>query len=121
MTLICYRTNGSTGWEQFDGNVDVRRWMDCNPDKTPTHVFMSGPQYQVDTIEQARFNALCHRFGFLPEHYRKLAAKNQNDILELYGFDAQKELCLFRDIKTRRTATMDEDEAHTFLRIKNGV
>lgn len=118
MTLICYKTNDSTGWEQFDIDVDVSNWISDNPDKTPTHVFRSGPQYQIDTIEQARFNALCHEFGFRPEHYRRLTCRPGNDVLELYGFG--KDSCLFRDIRTNKAHAMAPERAHAILGIPTG-
>ncbi|MBD5585168.1 MAG: hypothetical protein HDQ88_08800 [Clostridia bacterium] len=113
--------NGSTGWEQFATDVDLRKWISDNPDKSPTHVFRSGPQYQIDTIEQAQFNAICHAFGFEPEHYRHLACESKNEILEMYGFDRDKNACLFRNIQTNKVRTISPKQAYVLLNILTGV
>lgn len=116
MILVCYETKEAKGWDELPSDTNVPAWMRRHPDRTPTHVFKSGPEYQVDVIEQARFHAKCRAFGFKPEHYRKLAV-DENNILELYGF--QDGQCLLRNISTNQIHTMTREQAHKFLNIKD--
>ena len=117
MMLVCYEADGSTGWEELPDGTDMDEYAESHPDRTPTHVFRSGPEYQVDVIEQARFHARCRTFGFEPGHYRKLAVDENDDVMELYGFTDGK--CLLRNISTGHMETMSRTRAHRFLNVKD--
>ena len=117
MILVCYETKDAKGWEELPNGTDMDVYMGDHPDRIPTHVFKSGPEYQIDTIEQARFNAMCHAFGFRPEHYRRVAVEPNERVMELYGFDTEHMLCLFRNISTGQTRALHERQAHSILKI----
>lgn len=105
MILVCYATCDGTGWKLFADETAKNRWAFENPDKRPVYVFVSGPQYNIDTIEQAKFLADCKKHGFSPSDYRRFVCVDKNGSLELYGFENEK--CLLRDVRNGRTTAME--------------
>lgn len=118
MTLICYQEKDQTGWEQFDLDINLISWIQENPHKTPTHVFKSGHQYSINTIEQAQFQAQCHTYGFEARHYRTLVSKDKK-IYELCGFNNSKHTCIIRNTKTMEQKELTTTETHTLFNIKD--
>lgn len=108
MILVCYETIRDNGWKTFENKNDMEQWLSDNPDKYAAYIFISGPQYNIDTIEQAKFLADCRAYGFAPSDYRRFIRADKNHVLELYGFENDK--CLLRDVRNNTTIKMEPEK-----------